>query len=141
MSRVMMPEKIAQQILVKYKEKFKGKDCLNECDANCCRYLQFPIGVLADYLEDQSYLEYVIYHGIPIHITEDEEIMAHVKVDCEKLDGKLCRLHGSEDKPTICKEYSNKSCINDESDDFLVIQDIDTLERVMKITREEISKR
>ena len=87
----------------------KCTDNLDKCKASCCKVLPFYVKSFpGDIWED-----YYIKHGLEFTRISRTLIKVLVPYDCKQLDeSNLCKLHGSEDKPSLCKALNEKTATN-----------------------------
>lgn len=98
------------------------------CRAECCRELKFPLkhagyrkGLLVYRLTRALSKDMVYYyklrgiryeHGLlkidlsKFQIRNDKDGFITLLRDCDALDGMNCRLHGTEKKPVICRNFN-----------------------------------
>lgn len=89
-----------------------GKDVkptCEKCKALCCRYFCFEIDEPDDYEEFEDIRWYLCHEGVSVHIDEDNDWYIQIENPCLKLDGKN-RCAEYEDRPLICRTYSDENC-------------------------------
>ena len=83
-----------------------------ECEAECCKYVTFP--VLSPFISEANYdhLRWIIAHkNVSLYINTRNEWCVEFLTDCEMLDYQgRCKIYKT--RPKICEEYpgENKTC-------------------------------
>ena len=73
---------------------------LKICKAACCRGFAFDLEI-----KFQDKLNYYKYHGCKIERIKRNIYRIFVPLKCQMLDeNNLCKLHGTDKKPTICRK-------------------------------------
>jgi uncharacterized protein len=84
------------------------KTCAN-CKALCCRYFCFEIDQPDDYEEFEDIRWYLCHGGVSVHIDEDDDWYIQIENPCNKLgNDNRCTIY--EERPLICRTYSDDNC-------------------------------
>ena len=85
-----------------------SKTC-QECGAKCCRYFCFEIDEPDTYEEFDDIRWFVLHKGISVHIDEDGDWYISIANRCKAL-GRDDRCKRYEDRPLICRKYTDENC-------------------------------
>ena len=105
-------------------DSFADTKC-GRCTALCCSYYALEIDA-PDEPEDFENLRWYILHEDTHLFVDDDAWYLQVFRKCQWLDGNKCGRY--DDRPTICREYSDELCDADGVQSDLVFRSIEELE-------------
>lgn len=101
------------------------KSPCDKCSAPCCGSLPLHTFTISNYSE-LDYARYLLnFSGIELVFLYGKTWQVQLSRDCSRLEKGWCTLHGTEEKPRICRKYSAYSCLykpifyQDENLDFI----------------------
>lgn len=85
----------------------KTADC-SACNARCCRYFCFEIDEPETFEEFEDVRWYLLHENVTVHIDEGDWYISILNA-CKEL-GEDNRCGSYEDRPLICRSYSQDNC-------------------------------
>ncbi len=85
-----------------------------KCDARCCRYFAFEIDKPDTFEEFENIRWYIMHQGVTVHVDTGDWYIS-IPVPCKNIGpDNLCAIY--DDRPLICRKYSNDNCEAHEGD-------------------------
>ena len=83
----------------------------DNCSAPCCGSLPLHSFTITNYAE-VDYARYLLnFSGIELIFLYEKTWQVQLNQDCSRFDNGRCTLHGTEEKPRICRKYSAYNCL------------------------------
>ena len=95
------------------------------CTALCCSYFALEIDTPDEPEDFENLRWYIIHEDVNIFV-DDETWYLQIFRKCTWLDGNACGRY--DDRPKICREYSDELCDKDGTESDLVFRNIEELE-------------
>ncbi|MFT7462609.1 MAG: Fe-S-cluster containining protein [Pseudohongiellaceae bacterium] len=95
------------------------------CTALCCNYFALEIDAPDEPEDFENMRWYILHEGVQIFV-EDEVWYLSIARKCTWLDGNKCGNY--ENRPTICKEYTDVGCEADGPESDELFKNIEELE-------------
>ncbi|MFC1753937.1 YkgJ family cysteine cluster protein [Thermoproteota archaeon] len=96
---------------------------------NCCNHVAIEIDEPTTKAEYQEILWFLLHKGVKVFVDYDDEWFVEFPALCEWRKNDKCVNHGQ--RPSICKDYSSKDCVNT-GDDKVEKLTFDTHDDFMK---------
>ena len=87
------------------------KSPCENCSAPCCGSLPLHTFTITNYSE-VDYARYLLnFSGIELIFLYQKTWQVQLNHQCSRLENGWCKLHGTEEKPRICRKYSAYNCL------------------------------